>query len=197
MTVPKVCAKSFLVLAFLSAMAVSAVSGQLHLKQHVFGDINPPSGFVDFCKRHSADCTSTPSVSEFVPTEGQFKKLNFIQHAVNSTIYPSSDKELYGVTEYWEYPVNAGDCEDYALRKKQLLIATGFPRNTLRLTVVLDETGAGHAVLSVLTKNMDLVLDNRRDDVVIWSETKYRFLRREATGANTRWESLEAITASN
>ena len=41
--------------------------------------------------------------------------------------------------------------------------------------VVADEKGEGHAVLLVRTKSGDYILDNKRDDVLLWYEVKQKF----------------------
>ena len=49
------------------------------------------------------------------------------------------------------------------------------------MTVVLDEAGAGHAVLLVRTDWGDLILDNERDIVLPWKQTGYTFIKREGS----------------
>jgi Bacterial transglutaminase-like cysteine proteinase BTLCP len=70
------------------------------------------------------------------------------------------------VPERWNYPIDAGDCEDYALLKKQYLKKLGFKAGLLPLAVVLNEAGEFHAVLMVLTDRGDFVLDNRRNEIL-------------------------------
>ena len=45
---------------------------------------------------------------------------------VNGKVAPVSDEDLYGEAEYWAYPADAGDCEDYVLMKKRYLEKLGF-----------------------------------------------------------------------
>jgi len=42
-----------------------------------------------------------------------------------------------------------GDCEDYALLKRKLLLQAARPRPALLITVARDRNGDGHAVLTV------------------------------------------------
>ena len=68
--------------------------------------------------------------------------------AVNTSVQPVTDLELYGKVEVWTYPTaNKGDCEDYVLLKRRMLIERGCPESTLLITVVRDENNEGHAVL--------------------------------------------------
>ena len=59
----------------------------------------------------------------------------------------------------------------------------------MRMTVVIDQDGAGHAVLMVRTDRGDFVLDNKQDAVLPWKRTGYVYVKRE--GAQGReWVSL-------
>ena len=95
-------------------------------------------------------------------TPDLWSELYQVNTKVNTTIAPMTDQELYGQAEYWTYPTDAGDCEDYLLLKKRELEAMGFDSGALLITVVLDEKKEGHAVLTVASTDGDYVLDNRR-----------------------------------
>jgi len=43
--------------------------------------------------------------------------------------------ELYGKADYWTYPIDAGDCEDYVLLKKRYLEGMGVNADELLITV--------------------------------------------------------------
>ncbi|MGE0240896.1 MAG: transglutaminase-like cysteine peptidase, partial [Parvibaculaceae bacterium] len=109
---------------------------------------------------------------------------------VNGKIAPVSDEELYGKPEYWTFPTDAGDCEDYLLLKKRYLEGLGFPTTALLITVVLDEKMQGHAVLTITTDKGDFVLDNRRNDVLRWNDTGYTYLKRQSAEDPRQWVSL-------
>ena len=111
---------------------------------------------------------------------------------VNRTILPVTDKDHWGVIDRWGFPVDAmGDCEDIQLLKRRYLVAAGVPRRALPMTVVLDETGEGHAVLTVRTHGEDLILDNKTSDVKSWDRTAYTYIKREGE-TRTGWVFLEA-----
>ena len=97
---------------------------------------------------------------------------------------------LYGQPEYWAYPKDAGDCEDYVLLKKRYLENLGFPADALLITVVRDEKNEGHAVLTVTAETGDIVLDNRRNEVVDWKDSDYSFLKRQSARDPRVWISL-------
>jgi predicted transglutaminase-like cysteine proteinase len=87
-----------------------------------------------------------------------------------------------------------GDCEDYQLLKRKHLVEAGLPRRAMRMTVVLDETGQGHAVLTIRTADGDLILDNRVDAVLRVHEVAYEFIKRESSHA-VGWLFLEREAA--
>ena len=114
-----------------------------------------------------------------------------VNNWVNKTIKPLSDLKHWGVAERWSYPYDGyGDCEDYVLLKRRMLIQAGWPRETLLVTVVRDEKGEGHAVLTVITDEGDYVLDNQNLDILIWSDTGYRFIKRQSQSSPNVWVSL-------
>ena len=57
------------------------------------------------------------------------------------------------------------------LLKRHLLTERGWPESTLLITVVRDENNEGHAVLTVRTDRGDLVLDNKRREILTWNAT--------------------------
>ena len=100
---------------------------------------------------------------------------------VNETVKPMTDMDHWGVIEKWSLPTDGyGDCEDYVLLKRKMLIDAGWPREALLITVVRDKKGEGHAVLTVKTDKGEFVLDNQNENVVAWTETGYRFVKRQS-----------------
>jgi predicted transglutaminase-like cysteine proteinase len=83
-----------------------------------------------------------------------------------------------------------GDCEDYVLLKRKMLIDAGWPREALLITVVRDKKGEGHAVLTVKTDKGEFILDNQNESVVAWTETGYRFVKRQSQSDPNEWVSL-------
>lgn len=180
-------------LAFLAlAIAVSPVMAASNAKTLTeYGKARPPIGYVLFCKRGAEECkTVGGKIERAALTDEAWNEINQVNQFVNSSIKPASDIDIYQTTEYWAYPTNVGDCEDYVLLKKKLLVQLGFNADELLITVLLDEHGEGHAVLSFLTKNADLVLDNRRDEVLSVNQTNYKYLKRQSQLDPNEWVSL-------
>lgn len=152
----------------------------------------PPIGYVQFCKVHPADCQPLKKTNQIVRlTEASWAQLNDVNTSVNVRILPATDMQVYGVLERWEYPKVAGDCEDYVLEKRLELIQAGWPESALLITVVRDEAGDGHAVLTVRTDRGDIVLDNKTDQIHVWSDTPYTYLKRQSSTQATAWDLIE------
>ena len=91
----------------------------------------------------------------------------------------------------WSYPDGAGDCEDFVLLKRRMLMEKGFAAGDLLITVVRKPDGEGHAVLTLRTAQGDYILDNLNNEVKLWTETPYRYLKRQASFHAGRWVSIE------
>lgn len=158
----------------------------------VHGSTAPPFGFVQMCERQPAECAGhTGNEPRFEAGPLRLSELDEVNRKVNVAIQPATDLELYGVAEYWTLPTDKGDCEDYALLKRQILLRRGWPASALLLTVVRDERGDGHAVLTVRTAQGDFILDNKIADVRLWHQTGYRFVMRQSFVDPRLWMSLE------
>ena len=188
----------------ISLLPQSRVQKVVYMK--AFGDTLPPIGYVNFCQEHRADCRPGPRFADRIQlTPAKFGQIEEVNTAVNTEIAPETDLDLYGKPEYWTYPTTKGDCEDYVLLKRRILIERGFPESTLLITVVRDENDEGHAVLTVRTDKGDFVLDNKRREVMRWADTPYTFIKRQSERNPLVWISLlppetapqTAVSASN
>ena len=115
-------------------------------------------------------------------------------------VTPITDVEHWGVSDHWDIPTDGlGECEDYQLLKRKLLVRAGFPARALRMAVVIDDEKQGHAVLMAMTDKGDLVLDNKVNAVLPWTRTPYTFVKREghdsAAWVSLEWEASPVETA--
>ena len=90
-----------------------------------------------------------------------------INRGINLAIRPMEDLAQYGEVDVWSSPLvtfntGAGDCEDYAIAKYVALQMAGIPAEDLRIVVVLDLNGDGHAVASVRLDGHWLILNNQQ-----------------------------------
>jgi predicted transglutaminase-like cysteine proteinase len=186
-------------MVFIAALAVSAintlpaVAGPERLAHVLVSEITqPPPGWVEFCVRQPGEC-ARPSTSprDLALSRRARMDLVHVNKWVNEAIKPLTDLEHWGVIERWSYPDDGyGDCEDYVLLKRRMLIQSGWPREALLVTVVRDKENKTHAVLTVTTDKGDYILDNQNDDILLWSETGYRFVKRQSQSDPNVWVSL-------
>jgi predicted transglutaminase-like cysteine proteinase len=172
--------------------AARAASDEAPLYVEVSEVTRAPIGWVEFCAANPGECAAIPSAPrDVVLTTKASKDLASVNRYVNETVKPMTDLEHWGVIEKWSYPDDGyGDCEDYVLLKRRLLIRAGWPREALLITVVRDRKDEGHAVLTVKTDRGEFILDNQAEDVLPWSETGYRFVKRQSQTNPNVWVSL-------
>src|SRR3954468_8218422 len=152
----------------------------------------PPIGWVQFCNDNAAECDPQGGGARDVVLNAKAcGDLVRINRSVNDRVKPVTDLEHWGVVERWDLPTDGyGDCEDYVLLKRQMLAKAGWPRSALLVTVVRDKKGDGHAVLTVKTDKGEFILDNQNESIVLWSETGYRFVKRQSQLDPNAWVAL-------
>jgi predicted transglutaminase-like cysteine proteinase len=173
--------------------ALPAVAGPQRLAHVAVSEVTrPPVGWIEFCARQPGECAGARTVPRDLALSAEaWKDLVRVNKSVNKTIKPLTDLEHWGLVERWSYPDDGyGDCEDYVLLKRRMLIQSGWPREALLVTVVRDRNDEGHAVLTVTTNRGDYVLDNQNEDILLWSETGYRFVKRQSQSNPNVWVSL-------
>jgi len=123
--------------------------------------------------------------------------LKNVNDEVNNSIMQVTDLDGFGVVENWRIPnmtsfiSDIGDCEDFALAKRKILIDRyGFNRNALSMSVLRRPAGDVHAVLMVRTSYGDYILDNLEDEVLLWNNTGYNWIKKQSFGNPSQWISL-------
>ena len=157
-----------------------------------------PYGWVDFCSRYARECADDDRAPQPIHlTAAAMQTIQRINAKVTEEIEAVSDMDHWGVVDQWDYPTDGrGDCEDFALLKRKLLMKAGFPRQALLMTVVKEANGEGHAILTVKTDQGDFALDNLDDAVKPWNKTPYRFVKRQSETNQNVWVALGAPTAA-
>ncbi|HEY8593668.1 MAG TPA: transglutaminase-like cysteine peptidase [Devosiaceae bacterium] len=142
-----------------------------------------PTGFMVFCLRSPASCRVSGK-SKVDYTSQLATTLRSVNSLVNRSIRPRPDRG-----DVWLANVRYGDCEDYALTKRERLIRMGIPAGALRIATARTRSGEGHAVLVVRTDHGDFVLDNMNNSVRPWFQTGLRWIA--MSGANPlRWNRI-------
>jgi len=160
------------------------------------GATKAPGGWVEFCIEYDPECKTMPSQPlNVVLTNQVWKDLVAVNLSVNHTVKPMTDQDHWGVTERWSYPDDGyGDCEDYVLEKRRMLLQAGWPREALLITVVHDQHGDGHAVLTVATDRGEFILDNQTDRIAPWWDTGYYFVKRQSQSDPNVWVEITSHT---
>lgn len=163
----------------------------------IYGNAQPPYGFVRFCDGLPDECqTASANDARFDATPERLSELDEINRTVNKQIEPATDLEIYGVNELWTVPSEKGDCEDFALLKRRILMSRGWPASALLMTVVRDEKNEGHAILTARTTQGDFVLDNKNEEVRLWNHTPYHYVMRQSYINPRVWVSLDPTDAA-
>jgi predicted transglutaminase-like cysteine proteinase len=186
-------ATALVALATALSVAPSAAAPRERLLYVSVGEsARPPIGWVQFCQDRAWECraeATEPRDVDLTP-EAQ-RELERVNRHVNDRIRPLTDLEQYGVIEKWTYPESGyGDCEDYVLLKRRMLMQLGWPREALLITVVRDRKGDGHSVLTVRTNRGELILDNQVELILPWADTGYQFTKRQSQSDPNVWVSL-------
>lgn len=157
----------------------------------VTSNTRPTRAWTAFCQKLPAECVVDPSEPLTITLNpSTWSMIVSVNHRVNETILALPDRQHWGVEDRWDYPEDGiGDCEDIQLVKRKLLIQAGLPRRALRMTVVIDGAGEGHAVLMVRSSKGEFILDNKRDAVLPWHRTGYVYVMREGV-QSAGWVSL-------
>ena len=126
-----------------------------------------------------------------IANEDEAEQLYRVNRYMNHYRY-RTDQRNWQRPDYWAVPEQlfdrGGDCEDYAIAKYVSLRALGIPAERMRVVVVYDRNKReDHAVLLVSAANETLVLDNKYERVVSWSDTRSRYKPFYSLNENSVW----------
>jgi predicted transglutaminase-like cysteine proteinase len=152
-----------------------------------------PGAFMRFCARYPQDCeerrgefaNSAPALSGPRLTE-----LVEINREVNRLIAPQTNRGGV-IAEEWELSPRSGDCSDYAVTKRHLLLARGWPSSSLLLAEAVLSSGDHHLVLVVRMHEVDLVLDNVNTQLRPAALTGYRWIRAQHPDNPKFWSTID------
>jgi predicted transglutaminase-like cysteine proteinase len=135
-------------------------------------NILPPFGHSHFCARYPRDCDQTPGrVISTIPLSMRWR----VQEWINASISPKPvDAAEF---DAWSLFPREGNCNDYAVTKRHVLLESGWPASSLLLAEVrLVSTG-------------DWVLDNMRPSVVRLEDARndYIWVRVESARNPRLW----------
>ncbi len=145
-------------------------------------------------KDQAATSPNAPVYPQVRLTAAQYDVLRKVNAYVNRAIAPETDADQYHIDDYWVapgvQPGARGDCEDYALEKRRILLAAGFPAAAMSLAIVSLPEEKNHVVLIVTTTDGDFVLDNLSPEVNDWRQAHYSWVIRQGPDDDLNWFSL-------
>jgi predicted transglutaminase-like cysteine proteinase len=152
----------------------------------------PPMAFFQFCQRYDGECRPQHIIFRGGPvklTEQRWADLREINDRVNDKIAP--ERNLLGIAgEEWLINPDRGDCNDYAVSKRHLLLERGWPARALLLSEVVLASGEHHLILVVRTDKGDLVLDNMTRVVKTWNKVPYKWVRMQSASNPNIWSTI-------
>ncbi|MEO1702028.1 MAG: transglutaminase-like cysteine peptidase [Pseudomonadota bacterium] len=178
------------VLVAVVSLALTASSAHSRSFMEVAGRTTQPVGHYEFCKNAPRECRSTRNKGPHRLNRGDWQAMVSINNQINSTVIPKTDMQIWGREELWSYPTSVGDCEDFVLLKRHMLMQRGIEASNLLITVVRQRNGEGHAVLTVRTDHGDFILDNLTSEIKAWEDTPYTFLKRQSSKHAGRWVNI-------
>jgi predicted transglutaminase-like cysteine proteinase len=154
-----------------------------------------PIGYYDLCMKQPSVCR--PRAGRLAHTQGGavqatpelIERLHTVTARVNRAIRPIADSATPGLRE-WRVNTSAGNCKDYALAKRQQLLADGFPSSATLIAIARLPDGEQHAILIVRTDHGDYVLDNLNDAVLPWGRVSYRWEKIQSPYETWTWHAL-------
>ncbi len=199
----KYCLYLFLIVLFFSKQEISA---ELITPQIIHKSEKKYNSFAKnrFISINNELLTDLKDVSDI-------KKLNTVNTWVNFIKY-KSDKELYGVNDYWAtlyefVGKGKGDCEDYTIAKYYILKELGIDPRRMKFTYVIYKDRIGkkvsHMVLAYLkvprpkSKQDILILDNTNRKVLSANKRKnivkvVKMINGDTGAKSKKWKKLEA-----
>ena len=149
-----------------------------------------PFAHVLFCTRTPAECAGSNGATSIELTREKKRELLEVNRRINNQIAPRNDTADAIGGDEWALAPRSGDCEDYAITKRHVLVSQGWPAAALRLAVAHTSWGEGHLVLVVRTSKGDMVLDNMTNAVRNWRKSGLRWNMIQATGNPRVWYHL-------
>lgn len=135
-----------------------------------------------FCAKNRSECRGGGS-AQVTMTPNLMAVLKQVNVQVNRSIRPKVD-----TADVWNLNPTEGDCEDYVLTKRSMLIRNGVSAGSLRIAYTHTRQGEPHAVLVVRTSEGDYVLDNLNNSVKTLRASGYN-IRSMSNSNPTSWSA--------
>lgn len=167
------------------------------VRPHLDRPILPPFAHSLFCLRRPAEC----EVKRLAMRHGRIAlndarraEMVAVNRTVNRSINPQHKSDNV-IEANWTISPSSGDCNDYAVTKRHLLIKLGWPTDALLLAEVVTGWGEHHLVLVINAREGTYVLDNLTPAIREWTEVSYRWVRMQSPKNPKLWWTVRPATA--
>ena len=141
-----------------------------------------PTGFYALCAEQPRQCEPV------APRRGvALNEIDTVNRRINAAIRPQPEPPGQDI---WKVGGASGDCEDYALKKRNVLLKAGLGTGRVRLAVGVLRDGEFHAVLIVTTKSGDRVLDNLNGEMRPISRLGFKILSVQSAKNPMAWQRV-------
>lgn len=145
----------------LSALGIASVATPVSAAD--LAQVRQP-GWEDMCMRGDQPmnfCRSFSGPAQLDYSAELESTLYSVSDAINARYRFVSDRQNYGINDYWTVPTRGGaDCEDYVLAKIVALHQQGIPVSAMTILIGQLSNGRWHAVLGVRTDKGLIKLDS-------------------------------------
>jgi predicted transglutaminase-like cysteine proteinase len=178
---------SFAALSLLCCLPVQEVRAESASKA-----ILPPFAHTLFCIRYPKECDPAPGWTfGYATLRDRRHQLDFVQNWINAKIAPKEvdPRRVHA----WSILPSEGNCTDYAVSKRHILLQAGWPASSLLLAeVTVTSNGEHHLILIARGAGGSWVLDNLRSSVVSLEGVRNDYIwRRIQTPENPKlWTTL-------
>jgi predicted transglutaminase-like cysteine proteinase len=164
---------------------------QLFMRLAEGHNVLSPLSHVRFCMMHPIECQRAADETREPVELNDFAMADLaeVNARVNRQIRPQAKNLNDFSSAQWALAPDAGDCNDFAVTKRQALINLGWPVSSVLLATVRTSWGEGHLVVVVRTTRGDMVLDNLQPNVTPLSSTRYTWLSIQSASDPRLWKA--------
>jgi predicted transglutaminase-like cysteine proteinase len=147
-----------------------------------------PFGWLGYNDNVSVDADNHSGNSKIHELNDAFREVK------KSFIY-TSDEAQYQKREHWAIMTKRtdghyyGDCEDFALTCRSILLKKGWSKSNLRLALCWDENGAYHCVCVATVDDTDYIIDNRARHISKFKDSNYKWDRIQDADSS-HWDKM-------
>jgi predicted transglutaminase-like cysteine proteinase len=145
----------------------------------------PPFAWSEFKVKHPTSVGAAGLTDPLPWSQALSRQLAAVNSKVNNAIVPTPDTR--GLSDTWDLFPARGNCNDYAVSKRDELLKAGLPASCLLLAEVVIPDGEHHMVLIVRTSQDDIVLDNLTVALLSKQDMPYRMVRMQAAEDPNKW----------